>query len=162
MRLKQDFVLANDQESMKFIHESLLNNVSEGTIKVDDEPRKLVKHQKRKKAKKKKDETEMFNKTNMFKPFDDNPVNKFSFYMSMQKLQPVIKIRLDYTNLPKTPYNTLITTIQIVIDEKLGQFKLNEDDIKYEINKVNENELKDQFQVALSIKYVMLQKWHEI
>ena len=51
MRLKQDFILANDQESMKFIDESLLNNIPEGSIIVDDEPNKLVRQQNRNKAK---------------------------------------------------------------------------------------------------------------
>ena len=139
MRLKQVSVLANDQESMKFIDESLLNNIPEGSIIVDDEPNKLVRQQNRNKAKQKKDEVEMMNETNMFKPSDDNPVNKFSYYMSMQKLHPVIKIKLDYTYLSKLTYNTLITAIQINIDEQLDKLILNEDDIKSVIYKVNEN-----------------------
>ena len=55
----------------------------------------------------------------------------------------------------------LITSIQNVIDQKLGEVNFNDENIKTIIKVVNDKELTDWWNVGWYIKCDMLKKWLE-
>lgn len=162
--MKEEFLNTNQSEPTNCNSELLLNDIPEGTIRVDDESLQLSRNQKRKRAKKRKVEVllatiseemkeEEFDNTLESKIEFPNKVNVFAQNQALMDQLPCIVI---------TSQDPLVTGIQTVIDNELGYVKLSEENVQEVIKIVNDRKMKDQWNLGWGIKAEMVRKWVEV